>query len=322
MEPLVSVITPFRNMAAFLPEAIESVLAQTARSWELLLVDDGSDDASGAVAERYARSDRRIRLLSASGSGRTGAAAARNIGLEAARGTFVSFLDADDLFVPDNLERQLALAARHPQAALISGAARWWHPLNECADWIDAVRHFAPGPYKPPVLLDNLILLSRDQVPCTCAVLARRKVVCAVGGFEERLALYEDQSLWVKLFARYPAYLGTHLTSFYRQHDGSTSTLAQSRGEYRLLGPHPARAEFLDWTEQYLRTDGRQPGSTMRALHVAQAVARKSGSGLSVSERLCRALLGAEQLKRRLGARMRGRRHRPSGLQHGSGMAR
>ncbi|MBV9526811.1 glycosyltransferase family A protein [Sphingomonas sp.] len=303
MSPKVSIVTAYRNAAAYLRQAIESVLAQSVGEWELLLVDDRSTDHGPDIAADYARLDKRIRLLSTT-PGRTGAAAARNLGLEQARGEFVAFLDADDLLVPDKLECELALASEHPDAALITGAARWWHPGREQADWIDAVQHVATGAHQPPALLNDLILLNRDEVPCICAVLVRRDAVRAVGGFEERLALYEDQSLWVKLFARYPAVLGRHLTSIYRQHDQSTSAAAEGSGDYHRMRVHPARAEFLDWTERYLGNEGRL-GPSRRALRIARALVSGSLAGLTPGERLGYLGLRIERLRRRVAARLR-----------------
>lgn len=302
MTARVSIITPYRDGAQFLAQAIDSVTAQTVGCWELLLVDDRSSDDGAAIARDYAARDPRIRLLDTLGSERSGAAAARNVGLAAAGGEYVAFLDADDLLLPGKLEQELGLAGRHPEAALICGAARWQRDGEPLAYWTDRVRHVATGLHPPPDLLDQLILLRTDQVPCTCAVLARREAVVGAGGFEESLALYEDQSLWVKLFARYPAYLGTHVTSVYRQHPGSASARAERSGDYHRTRLHPARAAFLDWVENYLREEGEAP-STRRALRLAQALLRREPGALSAGERIHYAWL----IQRDFGRRARGR---------------
>ena len=302
MTARVSIITPYRDGAQFLAQAIDSVIAQTAGCWELLLIDDRSSDGSAAIARDYAAREPRIRLLDTSGSERSGAAAARNVGLAAAGGEYVAFLDADDLLLPGKLEQELGLAGRYPQAALICGAARWQRYGEEKAYWTDRVRHVATGLHEPPALLDQLVLLRSDQVPCTCAVLARRDAVVGAGGFEESLALYEDQSLWVKLFARYPAYIGTHVTSVYRQHPGSTSARAERSGAYHRTRLHPARAAFLDWIEGYLGSERESP-STQRALRLAQALLRRDPSKLSTGERIHYAWL----IQRDFGRRARGR---------------
>jgi glycosyltransferase involved in cell wall biosynthesis len=106
----VSIVVPVFNAANFLDACIVSVLGQTMPAWELILVDDGSTDSSVRVCERYARQDARIRLLSQPNSGPS---AARNTGVRAASGEFVTFLDADDLLFRDALENLLAAADVH-----------------------------------------------------------------------------------------------------------------------------------------------------------------------------------------------------------------
>ena len=103
---LVSIITPCYNAASVLSETIGSVRAQTYGEWEMLVVDDCSTDGSDKIAQEYARRDPRIRYLKTerpSGS----PTVPRNLGLEAARGEYVAFLDADDLWLPEKLEEQV-----------------------------------------------------------------------------------------------------------------------------------------------------------------------------------------------------------------------
>jgi glycosyltransferase involved in cell wall biosynthesis len=115
-EPLVSVVVPVHDGERYLHEALDSVGAQTYRRTELIVVDDGSTDASGEVARRFgARVDRRPH---------GGAAAARNRGLELARGDCVAFLDADDVWAHDKLERQLAALSRDSGVDLVFGHLR------------------------------------------------------------------------------------------------------------------------------------------------------------------------------------------------------
>ena len=104
----VSVIMPCHNGEKYLRHALDSVLAQTFQDWELLIVDDGSTDGSTAIAEEYCAKDSRIRLLHTECS--TGKPATpRNVGIEAAQGRFIAFLDCDDQWLPDKLEHQLPL---------------------------------------------------------------------------------------------------------------------------------------------------------------------------------------------------------------------
>ena len=124
---LVSAIIIFFNAERFLEEAIESVLAQTYSDWELLLVDDGSSDAGTACARRYAHRDPdRIRYLEHPGHVNLGMSAARNLGIEQARGEAPAFLDADDVWLSDKLERQVELLRAHPEADMVWGRTEHW----------------------------------------------------------------------------------------------------------------------------------------------------------------------------------------------------
>ena len=126
--PLVSIVLIFYNEERFLPEAVESVLAQTFQSWELLLVDDGSKDGSSELAHAYARQDpTRIRYLEHPGHGNMGMSATRNLGINSARGVYLSFLDADDVWLPGKLEQQVALMRANPRAAMVVGLTEWWY---------------------------------------------------------------------------------------------------------------------------------------------------------------------------------------------------
>ncbi len=109
--PLVSIITPVYNAARWLPETLASVRAQTLTDWEQILVDDGSTDASIAIAEAAAREDARFRPLRTPRN--LGPSAARNLAIDAARGRFIAFLDADDLWLPEKLARSVEWLTAH-----------------------------------------------------------------------------------------------------------------------------------------------------------------------------------------------------------------
>lgn len=105
MSPLISIITPNYNCARFIAQTIESVLAQTYTNWEMLIVDDCSTDGSYEIAREYAEKDSRIKVFR--NEKNSGAAVSRNRAIEASSGEYVAFLDSDDLWLPEKLERQL-----------------------------------------------------------------------------------------------------------------------------------------------------------------------------------------------------------------------
>jgi teichuronic acid biosynthesis glycosyltransferase TuaG len=103
--PLVSIITPCYNSARFIDKTIESVLAQTYQTWEMIIIDDCSSDESYKIALKYAAKDSRIKVHIMEHN--SGAAACRNKAIELSKGEYVAFIDSDDLWLPEKLEKQL-----------------------------------------------------------------------------------------------------------------------------------------------------------------------------------------------------------------------
>ncbi|MCS6926696.1 MAG: glycosyltransferase family 2 protein, partial [Candidatus Binatia bacterium] len=203
--PYVSVITPFFNAEAFLAEAIDSVLAQTYRDWELVLVDDGSTDRSTAIARAYAdRYPEKIRYCEHAGHRNRGKSTSRNLGLAQASGRYVTFLDADDVFLPHKLERQVALLDATPHAAMVYGRTQYWYswtgkPEDRKRDRVGKLGLKAGRLFPPPLLVIRF-LQDGGMVPCLCALLVRHEAIRAVGGFEEAIQhLYEDQVFLAKV---------------------------------------------------------------------------------------------------------------------------
>jgi teichuronic acid biosynthesis glycosyltransferase TuaG len=103
---LISIVTPTHNCSAFISDAIHSVLIQSFSDWEMIVVDDCSSDSSALLIQSFSEQDSRIKLIQLAVN--SGAAFARNIAIEAAQGRYIAFLDGDDLWLPDKLEKQLA----------------------------------------------------------------------------------------------------------------------------------------------------------------------------------------------------------------------
>jgi glycosyltransferase involved in cell wall biosynthesis len=258
--PLVTVITIFHNApVGFFEEAIASVLAQTEPRWELLLVDDGSTDASAAVARRAAAEHPdRIRVLTHPGGANRGMSASRTLGLAAATGEYVAFLDADDLFLPEKLEHQLAILEAHPEAAIVLGPSlHWWSWTGRPEDaQHDHPRRLGapPGTVVPPPELVRAYLERRADTPATCAVLIRRSAITAVGGFEPRFRdLYEDQAFFYKLLLTHSAYVEGQAWDRYRRHPAAACEVRIRTGEHADdYTPTEPRRVFLEWLDRYL----------------------------------------------------------------------
>ena len=132
-DSLISVIVPVYNVEKYLPACLDSLLAQTYPDFELLCVNDGSPDGSQAILEQYAQKDSRVRVFCKENGG---VSAARNFGLEQARGTYISFMDADDLVVPQYLERLLEeikqIGLRNSaEGGLLSACARVYYRIHD-----------------------------------------------------------------------------------------------------------------------------------------------------------------------------------------------
>src|SRR4026208_1024460 len=109
-KPVVSVISIFFNEEKFIEDAVKSVFAQTYQEWELLLVDDGSTDKSTEIARRFAEQrPERVRYFEHDGHENRGMSATRNLGIRNAKGDYIAFLDADDMWLPHKLDRQVGI---------------------------------------------------------------------------------------------------------------------------------------------------------------------------------------------------------------------
>jgi glycosyltransferase involved in cell wall biosynthesis len=253
---LVSVITIFLDAKRFFAEAVESVLGQTYPHWELLLIDDGSTDGSSELARHYAANHPdRIRYLQHAGHAQRGMSATRNLGLRHARGALIAFLDADDVWLPQKLEIQVALLAAHPGAEMVAGTTRLWHSWSGRPAGIDSIRGVsepADTLFAPPQLLRQY-LNDRALTPATCSVLIHREACDRIGGFEDRFTgLYEDQAFFLKAYLALPIYLSSTCTDLYRQHAGSHSAEALRSGRYSANEPSPALVELLLWLAREL----------------------------------------------------------------------
>lgn len=125
---LVSIITPLFNGSAFLERTIQSVLSQTYINWELIIVDDCSQDDSLTIAESYGKQDIRIKVIQLERN--SGAAVARNTAIEAAQGRYIAFLDSDDLWKPEKLEKQIGFMLRNDVAFSYTA----YEKINESGD--------------------------------------------------------------------------------------------------------------------------------------------------------------------------------------------
>lgn len=272
---LVSVVTIFRDPGAFFAEAVDSVRAQDHRSWELLLVDDGSVDGSGELARGWAGQDpERIRYLHHPGGANRGKSTSRNLGIAAARGEYLALLDADDVYLPDKLRRQVQILRDHPRSAMVYGPTRYWYgwtgrPEDAERDFLAGLGVLPEAEHPPPSLLTRY-LADPGVVPCTCGLLARTAVVRRLGGFDGEIEhLFEDQVLLAKICLEEWVYVEGRCGDLYRQHEESSSARAIAAGEYHPLEPNAAQERYLRWLTGYVRARGVPDTALRRALRRA-----------------------------------------------------
>jgi glycosyltransferase involved in cell wall biosynthesis len=274
-KPLVSGIIIFLNAEKFIEEAIESVFAQTYDNWELLLVDDGSTDKSTKIALRYAEQHPgKVRYLEHGGHQNRGMSASRNLGISNAKGEYIAFLDADDIWLPPKLERQVAILEAQPEAAMVYGSTQMWYSWTGNPEDIQRDRGRKLGVQsnilvKPPRLLT--LFLRRDaETPATCGIMVRREVCKDIGGFEETFSgMYEDQAFFAKVCLKVPVFVEGGCWDRYRQHPNSCCYVAMEAGEYDLKLPHPAHLIFLNWIAEYLSQQEVKDTEVWKALQKA-----------------------------------------------------
>jgi len=186
--PLVSIIIPAYNAAWCVRRAVDSVLAQDYRDFEVIVVDDGSQDDTTAVLATYGDG---LRVVSKANGGLS---SARNAGIAAARGAYVAFLDADDWWLPGKLSSQMALMESRPQLLFCSTTTLVLNPEGErLADW-RCGRGDRPA-------LECIFAANAHVAGSGSAVMARREAFARAGGFDESLRSLEDIDMWMRLAA-------------------------------------------------------------------------------------------------------------------------
>jgi len=187
--PLVSVVIPAFDAEAFVGAAVESALAQTHPRVEVIVVDDGSTDATLEALEPYRG---RITVVEQPNAG---PARARNRGIEEANGALVAFLDADDLWLPTKLEKQVARFAAEPELGLVTTGAESFGRAHAVDLEKKRERLFGLDDVARAVLLRSGVATPTVMVP--------RRVLEETGGFDEELRIGEDDHLWIRIAARY-----------------------------------------------------------------------------------------------------------------------
>ncbi|WP_377160914.1 glycosyltransferase family 2 protein [Roseateles sp. UC29_93] len=246
-----SVVIPLYNKEGQIVRALDSVCAQTVRDFEVVVVDDGSTDGGAALVQAYG--DPRVRLLRQPNGG---VSSARNLGVEAARCPVVAFLDADDTWYPDHLERLWRLRLEYPQAV-------GWATNYEVASPDGRRTPGVSSETAPRVVLTpaNYYRIALQGSPvCSSAVMVDKAALANVGGFPVGVRLGEDLDTWIRLMFTGPIVF-----------DPKPGACYHADGDDRALNRHapPARYRFFETGEAWRRAhpEAVQVGADMEEFH-------------------------------------------------------
>ncbi|MCY4062097.1 MAG: glycosyltransferase family 2 protein [Chloroflexi bacterium] len=220
--PLVSVVMPVYDREKYVAEAIESILGQTFSDFELIIVDDGSQDRSPEIIREYERQDGRVRLLRQEGN--MGVATARNRGIDEAGGEFLALMDSDDISLPTRLVQQLSFLQENPEIGAVGVRSKMVNHDLTVQFGINAGRRL-----HAPIVLS---LLTGVVALVTGGLMIRSQPLRTVGGFTDGLRDGEEADLYIRLlvqtrirFANLPEILYVQ-----RLHDSNLSSSNLSRG--------------------------------------------------------------------------------------------
>ena len=270
MTPEVSVILPVYNCENYIVETVESVLKQTFKDFELILINDGSTDNSMLRVLKF--TDPRIKIVNQKNRG---AASARNFGIRTSAGAFIGFIDGDDLWLPDKIEKQLKCFEKNRDSGVV-----YTQRLN--IDQDGQVYHgYQPKLYSGWVL-DRLYV---DNFVCMSSSLVRREVFETVGLLNEDLRMSEDFEFWLRVACQDPF---THLDDAlvcYRNHPAQISR----HTDLRVKVVWEIREEFNKTHRQFV---GPKAYRRAKALHFSHKAHRREGRDkkLTVLRDYCRAL--------------------------------
>lgn len=195
--PLVSVIVPCYNYGQFLTECLNSLLAQSLKNWECILVDNGSTDNTNKVCRDFVASDKRFVLIETENNGPS---AARNCGIRIAKGKYIQFLDADDLLQCDKLLHQTEYLEKNPETDLVYSDVRFFDDKNP-GILRTSLKGNKSDDWLPHISGENGVVLKylrSYNFIVTHSPLLRKSLIDKIGGFDEKMATLEDWDFWLR----------------------------------------------------------------------------------------------------------------------------
>jgi glycosyltransferase involved in cell wall biosynthesis len=256
--PRVSVVLPVRDGAAFIVEAVQSILRQTLTDFELLIIDDGSADGTPTLLAAMATGNAQLRVLRQDG---LGLVPALNRGLAEARALYVARMDADDVAWPERLERQATFLDSAPTVALVGSAYRVIGPDG-------AARHTL---HPPQSAAEVSTALERGNCIAHPSVMLRRDAVLACGGYRPAFRRAEDFDLWLRLRERHALVNLPDTLLDYRAHPAQSAWQALEQRILSEMGALAAAARRAEGVEDGASGSAPIDRTLLRALGVDDA---------------------------------------------------
>jgi glycosyltransferase involved in cell wall biosynthesis len=251
MSVQVSIIIPCYNASAFLAETLNSIFAQTYQEWEVVIVDDCSTDNSLEIAKQYeARYPDRIKVVQVPFDTNQGASYARNYGLQFTKGELINYIDADDLLIPDKIEKQVRVIQQYPSIGWVIANAHYFYeePKNTNISYTSQYKNISPGVYPVPYLLEFFIK-NFAITPCLMTALIRKEVIEQIGGWNDDFKMnFTDQVFYAKIVLNYDTYIMEEVVAWYRQHENSSTNLGL-RSKNFLIN----QFKYWTWLENYVQ---------------------------------------------------------------------
>ena len=270
--PLVSVVIPTHNSARFIAEAVRSVLAQTYRRCEVIVVDDGSSDGTREVLEPFAD---RIRYLHQANQGPS---AARNAGIRMAQGQFICLLDADDRWAPAKVERQAAFMTSHDDVGLLFTDAEEVDDAGIQKASILKTMMFGRAVLSEARLEQPFRRLVEENFVPTSTVMIRASCLLKAGLFDEDLQNAEDRDMWLRLAAYAPVGCLPFVLATKRSHGGNISRVPRPPFDRESVSGARLNVDGRTWLPHRLSQAARWclPGTRIPAAHTGRDARREA----------------------------------------------
>ncbi len=214
MHKLVSVIIPAYNIAEYLSESIDSVLNQTYQHFEVIIVDDGSTDNTADVVNKYVKSQANVKYIHQENKG---PGAARNKGIKEAKGEYIAFLDADDIWFPEKVLLQMELFLKLPSISLVHSDFIYFdrQGTEQQSEFSERIKKHFSG--------DVFYQLFKKNFFMTPTVVIKQEALKDIGLFDEQLCMSEDYDLWLRISKSHKiGYVNTPLAKICKHNDSMT----------------------------------------------------------------------------------------------------